>query len=198
MVPPSTFGSTRFCLAVGSRAFGKEINLLKPSDELIDHWSEEFLSFPFVQDAMFVALDSVLVPADQELRRKEIGIVKEFHEGYEELLLAWFSLDEVEYSRLKYSFRSILPIALDKLKKCIFVLGPHLHDVSFTLEKSTEEDVVLILRSDVPDQLNLAHFSEQVLNRRVILSNEFVHLTDDFIYISVIRSKFFSSKSLKV
>jgi hypothetical protein len=146
---------------------------------------------------MFVALDSVLVPADQELRRKEIGIVKEFHEGYEELLLAWFSLDEVEYSRLKYSFRSILSIALDKLKKGIFVLGPHLHDVSFTLEKSTEEDVVLILRSDVPDQLNLAHFSEQVLNRRVILSNEFVHLTDDFIYISVIRSKFFSFNKLE-
>lgn len=53
--------------------------LLQPVNECLDQRTENFFRFTVIKSALFVALDSVVVPPNHKLIRKHALIVKRLH-----------------------------------------------------------------------------------------------------------------------
>ena len=114
------------------------------------------------------------MPIYDELVREDTLVVHKLHKGIEILLLTRLSLDEVEHYCLQKSLDTNLSVALYEFHEGWFVRGPTFYHIALILENTTKQDVVLVLRSDVQDQLNLPHFCKEVFNCALTLCNESV------------------------
>lgn len=156
--------------------------LLQPLDECPDQRAEHLLRLPVIQLALFIALNRALMPANHKLVRKHALIVECFHERIQELLLRWVSLHKVKHNRLHQPFDAHLAVVLNKLEESWLILGPEFNAVAFPLEEAAEEDVVLVLRSDVHDQLHLPDLGQKVLDGALTLGHVRVDLGNEVVY----------------
>ena len=122
------------------------------------------------------------MPANHKLVRKHALIVECFHERIQELLLRWVSLHKVENNGLHQPFDAHLAVVLNELEESGLELGPGFDAVAFALEEAAEEDVVLVLRSDVHDKLHLPDLSEEVVDGALTLGDVQIDLGNEVVY----------------
>lgn len=59
------------------------------------------------------------------------------------------SSDEVKYDSLHQTLDSNLTVILDQTEESFLVLGPKLYYISFALEQTAKEDIILVLGCDI-------------------------------------------------
>ena len=69
-------------------------------------------------------------------------------------------------------FDSDFTVTLNKAKEGWLISSPTFYNVALALENATEQDVVLVLWSDVENELDLANFSEKIVDGTLGLTNE--------------------------
>ena len=150
-----------------------EFNLLEPLYEVVDQDSKGLFGFTIVKRALFVALYFIAnMPVDDELIRKDALVVHQLHKCVQKLLLGGVPLHKVEHHSLKQPFDTDFTVAFDKTQESRFVGCPTFYNVAFALENAAKQDVVLVLGRNVQNQLDLANFSEKVVNCALSFTDE--------------------------
>jgi hypothetical protein len=93
-------------------------------------------------------------------------------------LLGCIEFDKVKNHSLNQSLDSYFTVSLHQGEERRLILDPRFDHVSLSLEKTAEQDVVLVLAGDVHDKLGLAHFGKQLLSGGITFGDERVQLGD--------------------
>ena len=98
------------------------------------------------------------MPVGEKFIRIERSIVEKLAESTSEFLLFWVLVDEEENNCLEEAFGSELTVFLHELEEGFLIGRPMLDDISFRVETTADEDVILVVRCDVENKLGLANF----------------------------------------
>ena len=104
------------------------------------------------------------MPPNHKLIRKHVLIIKGLHESAHKLLLGRVSLHEIQHHSLHQPLDSDFTVSFNQAEESGLVLSPVLYDVALLGKYSREENKVLILGSDVHDELGLPYLGQQLID----------------------------------
>lgn len=94
----------------------------------------------------------------------------------------WVLVNKEEDDCLEKALWSDFAVFANKVQEGLLIGSPVLNDASLGVEHTADEEVVLVVRCDVEEELSAAHFSHQVFYCRTFILDDLVDVFDCLVY----------------